>query len=48
MLSGTKTVMKHKIGLLNLAEVISAYSEPSAPTIDDCIIDPDYPVEAYF
>ena len=28
--------------------VISAYAEPSAPTVDDCIIDPDYPVEAYF
>ena len=27
---------------------ISTYDEPYAPTIDDCIIDPDYPVEAYF
>jgi hypothetical protein len=22
--------------------------EPAAPSVDDCIIDPQYPVEAYF
>ena len=29
-------------------EDISTYDEPSAPSVDDCIIDPDYPAEAYF
>mgnify|MGYP001814308730 CR=1 FL=1 len=27
---------------------ISIYDEPSAPSVDDCIIDPQYPVEVYF